>query len=123
MNKWIGSGKLTDDPVIRYNSDKISFVTFTVMTQKNKRIHEGESPVDFHDCICYGNNAKLAREYLRKGKKVEVAGPIRSGHYVAKDGRKVYTKTVYVEDLYFAETKAEEEKRQKEEATEGAKDG
>ena len=65
----------------------------------------------FIDCICVGSNARLAREYLKKGKKVEVCGPLQSGHYTTKDGRKVYTKTVFVEDLSFGETKAEEEAR------------
>lgn len=107
MNKWIGSGRLTENPVIRYNGDKVSFVTFTVMCNRNRRIMEGDQPVDFIDCICFGNIARLARDYLYKGKKVEVCGPIQSGHYT-KDDRKIYTKTVLVEELQFAETKAEE---------------
>lgn len=111
MNKWIGSGKLTENPVIRYNGDKASFVTFTVMCKRNRKIREGDQPVDFIDCICFGNNAKLARDYLYKDKKVEIIGPLQSGHYTAKDGRKVYTKTVLVEELQFAETKAEEKER------------
>lgn len=110
MNKWIGSGKVSEEPVIKYNEDKASFVAFTIMCKRNRRIREGDQAVDFIDCICVGQNAKLAQEYLRKGKKVEVSGPLRSGHYT-KDGRKIYTKTVFVEDLFFGETKAEEEAR------------
>ena len=98
MNKWIGSGKVTEEPVIRYNGDKASFVAFTMMCKRNRRIKEGDQPVDFIDCVCVGQNAKLAQEFLRKGKKVEVCGPLQSGHY-EKNGRKVYTKTVFVEDL------------------------
>ena len=112
MNKWLGSGRLTENPVIRYNGDKVSFVTFTVMCKRNKRIREGDQPVDFIDCICFGNIARLARDYLYKGKKVEIIGPLQSGHYTTKDGKKVYTKTVLVEELQFAETKAEEKERQ-----------
>lgn len=112
MNKWLGSGRLTENPVIRYNGDKVSFVTFTVMCKRNKRIREGDQPVDFIDCICFGNIARLARDYLYKGKKVEIIGPLQSGHYTTKDGKKVYTKTVLVEELEFAETKAEEKERQ-----------
>ena len=62
MNKWIGSGRLTENPVIRYNGDKVSFVTFTVMCKRNRKIREGDQPVDFIDCICFGNIARLARE-------------------------------------------------------------
>ena len=111
MNKWLGSGKVSEEPIIRYNGEKASFVAFTIMCKRNRRIREGDQAVDFIDCVCVGQNAKLAQEYLRKGKKVEVCGPLQSGHYTAKDGRKVYTKTVFVEDLSFGETKAEEETR------------
>ena len=111
MNKWLGSGKLSDDPVIRYGKNKKPFVTFTVMTRRNRKIEEGDQAVDFIDCICVGNNAKLAQDYLRKNKKVEVSGPIQSGHYTDADGKKIYTKTIFVEELTFAETKAEEEAR------------
>ena len=111
MNKWIGSGKVTEEPVIRHDGDKASFVAFTIMCKRNRRIKEGDQPVDFIDCVCVGQNAKLAQDFLRKGKKVEVCGPLQSGHYTTKDGRKVYTKTVFVEDLSFGESKAEEEAR------------
>lgn len=102
---------MSEEPIIRYNGEKASFVAFTIMCKRNRRIREGDQAVDFIDCVCVGQNAKLAQEYLRKGKKVEVCGPLQSGHYTAKDGRKVYTKTVFVEDLFFGETKAEEEAR------------
>lgn len=122
MNKWVGSGKISADPIVRYNDDKVSFVAFTVMTKRNRKIREGDQAVDFIDCICTGNNARLAVDFLRKGKKVEVSGPIQSGHYV-KDGVKVYTKTVYAEEIIFAETKAEEEARIRSEQAQEAPSG
>ena len=120
MNKWLGSGKVSGDPTIRYNEDKVSFVAFTLMTKRNRKIREGDQAVDFVDCICVGQLATLAEQYLRKGKKIEVTGPLQSGHYTDKNGNKVYTKTVFVETLEFAETKAEEEARAKAENGNGA---
>ena len=114
MNKWLGSGKVSEEPFIKYNGDKASFVAFTLMV-KRSRIPDGGQPVDFIDCICTGQNARFAQQFLRKGKKVEVVGPLQSRHYT-KDGKKVYTKTVLVEEINFAETKAEEEERQKQES-------
>jgi len=111
MNKWLGSGKVSEEPIIRYREDKASFIAFTLMVKRN-RIPNGGQPVDFIDCICTGQNARFAQQFLRKGKKVEVVGPLQSGHYTAKDGKKVYTKTVFVEEINFAETKAEEEGKQ-----------
>lgn len=112
MNKWIGSGKVIKDPTIRYKEDKASFVAFTMMCKRNRKIKDGDQAVDFIDCICTGNIAELARQYLRDGKKIEVMGPLQSGSYIDREtGKKIYTKTVFVEELNFAETKAEEEAR------------
>lgn len=113
MNKWLGSGKVSQDPTIKYNGDKVSFVAFTLMCKRNRKIREGDQAVDFIDCICVGINAALARKYVRKGKKVEVSGPLQSGSYTDKDGKKVYTKSVLVEILEFAETKVEEDARRR----------
>lgn len=63
---------MSEEPIIRYNGEKASFVAFTIMCKRNRRIREGDQAVDFIDCVCVGQNAKLAQEYLRKGKKVEV---------------------------------------------------
>ena len=88
MNKWIGSGKVSGDPIIKYDGDKASFIAFTIMVKRNRRIKEGDQPVDFIDCICTGHNARIVEKYLYKGKKVEVCGPLQSGHYTDKEGRK-----------------------------------
>lgn len=57
MNKWIGSGKVIKDPTIRYKEDKASFVAFTMMCKRNRKIKDGDQAVDFIDCICTGNIA------------------------------------------------------------------
>lgn len=51
MNKWIGSGKVIKDPTIRYKEDKASFVAFTMMCKRNRKIKDGDQAVDFIDCI------------------------------------------------------------------------
>lgn len=97
MNKWIGTGKVIKDPTIRYKEDKASFVAFTMMCKRNRKIKDGDQAVDFIDCICTGNIAELARQYLRDGKKIEVMGPLQSGSYIDREtGKKIYTKTVFV---------------------------
>lgn len=108
MNKWLGIGRLTDNPVIRYNREGKPFITFSLMCRRDKRIGQNESPVDYIDCICSGRNFTFTQENLYKYKKLEITGPIRSGHYTDRGGKKIYTKTVEVESIEFAETKAEE---------------
>lgn len=116
MNKWLGSGRLTEDPVIRYDRNKSEYVTFTVMCVREGKIPEGAQAVDFIDCKCIGHTAEFARKFLKKNKKVEISGRVESGHYTEKGGKKVYTKTVFVQEINFGETKAEEAGRQAKEA-------
>lgn len=118
MNKWLGSGRLTDNPILKYDADKAVFAMFAVMCVRDGKIPEGGQAIDFIDCKCTGHNAEFARKFLTKGKKVEIIGRLESGHYTAKDGKKVYTKTVRVQEIAFGETKAEEESRKQAEETE-----
>lgn len=74
MNKWIGSGKVSGDPIIKYDGDKASFIAFTIMVKRNRRIKEGDQPVDFIDCICTGHNARIVEKYLYKERKLKFAG-------------------------------------------------
>lgn len=111
MNKWLGSGRLTDNPVLKYDSDRAVFATFTIMCVRDGKIPDGGQAVDFIDCKCTGHNAEFAKNFLRKDKKVEIVGRLESGHYTEPGGRKIYTKTVRVYEINFAETKAEEETR------------
>ena len=74
MNKWLGSGRLTDNPVLKYDSDRAVFATFTIMCVRDGKIPDGGQAVDFIDCKCTGHNADFAKNFLRKDKKVEIVG-------------------------------------------------
>ena len=103
MNKWLGSGRLTDNPVLKYDSDRAVFATFTIMCVRDGKIPDGGQAVDFIDCKCTGHNAEFAKNFLRKDKKVEIIGRLESGHYTEPGGRKIYTKTVRVYEINFAQ--------------------
>ena len=90
MNKWLGSGRLTDNPVLKYDSDRAVFATFTIMCVRDGKIPDGGQAVDFIDCKCTGHNAEFAKNFLRKDKKVEIVGRLESGHYTEPGGRKIY---------------------------------
>ena len=61
---------------------------------------------DFIPCVAFGRSAEFAEKYFHQGMKVVVTGRIQTGSYVNKDGQKVYTTDVVVEDQEFAESKA-----------------
>ncbi|MDD2957114.1 MAG: single-stranded DNA-binding protein [Lachnospiraceae bacterium] len=108
MNKVILMGRLTRDPEVRYsagdNSMAIARYTLAVDRRFNKR--DGEATADFIGCVAFGRSAEFAEKYFRQGLKIVVTGRIQTGSYTNKDGQKVYTTDVVVEDQEFAESKA-----------------
>lgn len=107
MNKVILMGRLTRDPEVRYsqgeNATAIARYTIAVDRRYKK---EGDASADFIGCVAFGKLGEFAEKYLRKGTKVVVTGRIQTGSYTNKDGQKVYTTDVVVEEHDFAESKA-----------------
>lgn len=107
MNKFIGLGRLTKDPEVRYsqgeNASAISRITLAI-DRRFKR--DGEQSADFISCVAFGKIAEFQEKYFRKGTKVAIVGRIQTGSYVNKDGVKVYTTDVIVEEQEFAENKS-----------------
>ena len=102
-------GRLTRDPEVRYsqgeNSTAIARYTLAV-DRRFRRNNDGEQTADFIGCVAFGRSAEFAEKYFRQGLKVIVTGRIQTGSYTNKEGQKVYTTDVVVEDQEFAESKA-----------------
>ena len=107
MNKVILMGRLTRDPEVRYgvgeNSTAVARYTIAV-DRRFKR--DGEQNTDFIGCVAFGRNAEFAEKYLRQGTKIVLTGRIQTGSYTNRDGQKVYTTDIVVEEQEFAESKA-----------------
>ena len=67
---------------------------------------DGEQTADFISCVCFGKSAEFIEKYCHKGTKLVVEGRIQTGSYTNKDGQKVYTTDVFVEQQEFAESKS-----------------
>lgn len=108
MNKAILMGRLTRDPEIRYtqgdNPMCIARYTLAVDRRFNRNNDDGNN-ADFIPCICFGKSAEFVEKYLLKGTKMAVTGRIQTGSYTNRDGVKVYTTEVVVEEQEFAESK------------------
>ena len=102
MNKVILIGRLTRDPEVRTGEMTIARYSLAV-DRRFKR--EGEPTADFINCVAFGKSGEFAEKYFRKGTKVAVTGRIQTGSYTNKDGQKVYTTDVIVEEQEFAESK------------------
>lgn len=109
MNKVILMGRLTRDPEVRYtqgdNAMAIARYTLAVDRRFNRNNNGDDQNADFIGCVAFGRSGEFAEKYLRKGTKVVVTGRIQTGSYTNKDGVKVYTTDVVVEDQEFAESK------------------
>ena len=109
MNKVILMGRLTRDPEVRYsageNSTAVARYTLAV-DRRFRRNNDGEQTADFIGCVAFGRSAEFAEKYFRQGLKVIVTGRIQTGSYTNKDGQRVYTTDVVVEEQEFAESKA-----------------
>ena len=109
MNKVILMGRLTRDPEVRYsqgeNSTAIARYTLAV-DRRFRRNNDGEQNADFINCVAFGRAAEFAEKYFRQGLRIVVSGRIQTGSYTNRDGQKVYTTEVVVEEQEFAESKS-----------------
>lgn len=106
MNKVFLMGRVVRDPDIRYsqgvNPTAVARYTLAVDRKYKK---EGEPTADFINCVAIGKSGEFAEKYLHKGTKIAVVGRIQTGSYTNKDGQKVYTTDVMVEEHEFCESK------------------
>ena len=108
MNKVILMGRLTRDPDIRYtqNDPVMAIARFTLAVDRRRSSQDGQRETDFISCISFGRQAEFAEKYLHQGTKIVITGRIQTGSYINKDGNKVYTTDVVVEEHEFAESKS-----------------
>lgn len=108
MNKVILCGRLTRDPEVRYSQGKnqTAIARYTLAVDRRYKRQGDEQTADFISCVVFGRGAEFAENYLRQGTKIIAEGRIQTGSYTNKDGNKVYTTDVVVENQEFAESKA-----------------
>ena len=101
-------GRLTRDPDIRYSQGEnaMAIARYTLaVDRRGRKDGSSEQTADFISCVSFGKIAEFAERYLRQGTKIVAEGRIQTGSYTKKDGQKVYTTDVVVENCEFAESK------------------
>lgn len=110
MNKVILMGRLTRDPDVRYTqaAEPMAIARYTIAVDRRfqRRDAGDDQTADFISCVAFGRQGEFAEKYLKKGTKIALTGRIQTGSYTNKDGNKVYTTDVVVEEQEFAESKA-----------------
>ena len=107
MNKVILMGRLTRDPDVRYTQgeEPMAIARFTLAVDRRGK-RDGEASADFPSCVCFRRTAEFIEKYAHQGTKLVVVRRIQTGSYTNRDGQKVYTTDVVVEEAEFAESKA-----------------
>ena len=106
MNKVILMGRLVADPEVRYSTDNMAIARYRLAVNRRYKKDGEEQTADFINCVAFGKNGEFAEKYLHQGMKIAVSGRIQTGSYTNKDGNKVYTTDVVVEEHDFCESKA-----------------
>lgn len=106
MNKVILLGRLVRDPEIRYSQgeNNLCIARYTLAVDRRFK-KDGEQSADFIQCVAFGKMAEFVEKWFKQGTKIAVTGRIQTGSYTNKDGQKVYTTEVVVEEQEFAESK------------------
>lgn len=104
MNSVQLLGRLTRDPDVRYTDGGSTIARFSLAVDRRFK-QEGGDTADFINCIAFGKTAEFIERYIFKGTKIALNGRIQTGSYANKDGVKVYTTDVVVENVEFAESK------------------
>ena len=115
MNKVILMGRLTRDPDIRYSGSgegSMCVAKFTLAVDRRRTAQDGQREADFISCTAFGKQAEFAEKYLHQGTKITLSGRIQTGSYTNREGQKVYTTDVVIEEMEFAESKGSNDNRQ-----------
>ena len=108
MNKVILMGRLTRDAEVRYSQGDASTAVarFSLAVDRRFRRDGEEQTADFINCVAFGRTGEFMERFGRKGTKFVVEGRIQTGSYTNKDGQRVYTTDVVVENIEFAESRS-----------------
>lgn len=108
MNKAILIGRLTRDPEVRYSQGDSSTAVarFTLAVDRRFKRANDTQDADFIGCVAFGKQAEFIEKYFKQGMKMAAVGRIQTGSYTNRDGQKVYTTDVVVEEAEFAESKS-----------------
>lgn len=108
MNKVVLMGRLTRDPDVRYTQgyEPMAVARYTLAVDRRFSRDKEKAEADFISCVAFGKTGEFAEKYLKKGTKIAIVGRIQTGNYVNKEGVRVYTTDVVVEEHEFAESKS-----------------
>lgn len=105
MNRFVGVGRLTDDPSLRYTPNGVAVANFKLAINRPFKNQNGENEADFLPVVVWRKQAENAANYLHKGDQAGIDGRIQTRNYENNEGRRVYVTEVVADSVQFLQTK------------------
>ena len=107
MNKFLATGRLVNDPEIRYTkgSQPMAVASYRLAIDRKFKREGDQQTADFINCVCFKKSAEFAEKYLKKGMKIAIVAQVQTGSYKGNDGKMVYTTDFVIEEQEFCESK------------------
>ncbi len=108
LNKWIGMGRLTRDPELRYTGNSVPVVSFTLAVDRDAKGKDGEKKTDFIDILAWRQTAEFVSRHFSKGSMAAVEGRLQVREYTDREGNKRKAVEVVADGVYFGGSKKQE---------------
>ena len=102
MNIAVITGRWTKDPDVKYTQEQMAIAKGTIAVNRRGK----DKGADFINVVAFGKTAEFIQKYFVKGMKADIKGRIQTGSYDHKDGYKVYTTEIVIDEIEFGESKA-----------------
>ncbi|EEP54067.1 single-stranded DNA-binding protein [Clostridium butyricum] len=99
MNKWVGIGRLTRDPELKYTPGKGTAVARITLAIDRYNSKTGQNEADFISVVIWGKQAENIANYMSKGSQVAISGRISTRSYDDKDGNKRYVTEIVADQV------------------------
>lgn len=104
------TGRLGADPEIRYTTGNTAVGNFSLAVSrysKDRETGERKERTTWVRCVLFDKRAEVARDYLKKGSRVAVAGHLHESVWTGRDGNENRRIEVRVDELVLVEPKRE----------------
>lgn len=107
LNTVIMMGRIVKDVELRYTQSNVPVASFRIAVDKDRKNAEGKYDADFFNCTAWRQTGEFVKKHFSKGSPIIVKGSLLNREYTDKDGKKVITTEIQVDNVYFCGSKSE----------------
>jgi single-strand DNA-binding protein len=103
LNCFVGIGRLTRDPELRYTPSGKAVCKFGLAINRSYKNQEGNNIEDtlFINISSWGRQAEYCSQFLKKGRRIAVNGELRSNNWQDREGNKRVTFEITARSVQF----------------------